>query len=205
MATDPIPSSPETAANYPTWSELQQLRDSELVRRLTLRDEAAIEELYSRYSALVFSVAQHVLNDVAAAEDIAQDVFLQLWRNPSSFDPDRGTLSTWLTVITRHRAIDRCRRRRAEVDVADLIIPIDGTQHSEASCNESLRKIGLLLAEMPIHLRSAMELFYLHGLTHAEISSRTGEPLGTIKSRIRLALQWLRKRIEEENAAAGAA
>lgn len=205
MATDPVPNLSEPAATYPTWSELQQLRDSELVERVELRDEQAIEELYSRYSALVFSIAQHVVNDIAAAEDITQEVFLQLWRNPSSFDPDRGTLSTWLTVITRHRAIDRYQRRRAEVDVADLIIPIDANQHSEASCNESLRKIGVLLAEMPIHLRSAMELFYLQGLTHAEISSRTGEPLGTIKSRIRLALQWLRKRMEAENAAAGSA
>src|SRR6185437_1876617 len=194
MATDPLSCTPDPATTLSSRGSLRELPDSELMRRLALQDESAIEELYSRYSALVFSIAHHVLNDVAAAEDIAQEIFLQLWRNPSSFDPERGALSTWFTVITRHRAIDRCRRRRAEVDVSDLIIPIDGKQHDEASCNEAMQKIGSALAEMPANLRVTFELAYLHGLTHSEISARNGAPLGTTKSRIRLALQWLRKK-----------
>lgn len=172
-------------------------RDLTLVEGVKSRDQLAIAELYDHYSRLVYSVAHHVLYDEGAAEDITQEVFLQLWRSPDSFNPARGSLSTWLTVVSRHRAIDKCRKCRAEIDVADVVIPIDGKQYRDFRHNESMGKVDALLSGMPAHLRTALCLAYMEGLTHSEISARTGDPLGTVKSRIRLGLEWIRKRLNE--------
>src|SRR5690242_9198712 len=91
--------------------------DMRLVARIRAGDQQAMSELYDRYSKVVYAVALRVLQDTTAAEDVLQDVFLQLWRNPDAFDASRGSLGAWLAVITRHRSIDRLRKRRPEVDI----------------------------------------------------------------------------------------
>ena len=93
-----------------------------LVARIRAGDQQAMSELYDRYSRIVYSVALRVLQDAAGAEDILQDVFLQLWRNPDAFDASRGNLAAWLAVIARHRSIDRLRKRRPEIDIDDCVI-----------------------------------------------------------------------------------
>ena len=149
--------------------------------------------IYDRYAGIVYSVALRVLADTGAAEDVLQEVFLQLWRNPEIFDARRGNLAAWLAVIGRNRAIDALRKRRPETDVEEIIVPLDCELEEEAVRKEAASKVRAELAQMPQAQRSALEMAFFQGLTHSEIAEKTGEPLGTIKTRIRNGLLALRK------------
>jgi RNA polymerase sigma-70 factor (ECF subfamily) len=170
--------------------------DSDLWLQIKLYDEQAITELYDRYSQLIFRVADQVLHDPAASEDILQEVFLQLWRVPDTFDPTKGSLPGWLTVVSRRRAIDRLRQRRGELDVDNVVVSTNARQLTDATLNQISDKVRALLDGMPKELRLPFELAYTQGLTHSEISEQTGDPLGTTKSRIRLALNLIRKKLD---------
>jgi RNA polymerase sigma-70 factor, ECF subfamily len=156
-------------------------------------DESAMTRLYDRYSPIVYSVALRVLGDTGAAEDVLQEVFMQLWRNPGVFDASRGNLGAWLAVITRHRAIDALRRRRAVTVIDDIIVSVDHDMSAEADRSRAMQRVRELLGTMPVAQRQALELAYFEGLSHTEIADRTGEPLGTVKTRIRAGLLTLRK------------
>ena len=149
-------------------------------------------ELYARDSGIVYSVGLRVLGDTGAAEDILQDVFMKLWRNPEVFDENRGSLAGWLAVITRNRAIDALRKRRPESDLDDVIVSVEPDMVRGADWNRTLTKIRATLAGMPSPQRSALEMAFFEGLTHTEIAGKTGEALGTIKTRIRAGLKALR-------------
>ena len=150
-------------------------------------------ELYDRYSSIVYAVALRVLGDTGAAEDILQDVFLQLWRNPSAFDSARGSLGAWLAVITRNRSIDALRRRRPETDIEDVIVSVAPDLAGEADRSRAAERVRGVLGSMSGPQRAALEMAYFEGLSHSEIATKTGEPLGTIKTRIRAGLIALRK------------
>jgi RNA polymerase sigma-70 factor (ECF subfamily) len=137
-----------------------------------------------------------VLGDTGAAEDLLQEVFMQLWRNPSLFDSSRGSLGSWLAVISRNRAIDVLRKRKPETDVSDVIVAVERDLAGEADRNRVMEKVRGLLGGMPSTQRAALEMAYFEGLSHSEISAKTGEPLGTIKTRIRTGLLALRKAFE---------
>jgi len=156
-------------------------------------DQSAIAQLYDRYSSVVYAVALRVLGDTGAAEDVLQEVFLQLWRNPGAFDAARGNLGPWLAVITRNRAIDALRRRRPETDIEDVIVSVSPDLAAEADRSRAAEKVRGVLGTMPTAQRSALEMAYFEGLSHSEIATKTGEPLGTIKTRIRSGLTALRK------------
>jgi RNA polymerase sigma-70 factor (ECF subfamily) len=150
-------------------------------------------QLYERYSSIVYSVALRVLGDTGAAEDILQEVFIRLWHSPDTFDATRGSLPGWLAVITRNRAIDSLRKRRPETDIADVIVSIEPDLAGAAELSRAFEKIRDALGGMPPPQRSALEMAFFEGLTHTEIAEKTGEPLGTIKTRIRAGLLTLRK------------
>jgi RNA polymerase sigma-70 factor (ECF subfamily) len=156
-------------------------------------DQQAMAELYDRYSSVVYAVALRVLGDSGRAEDVLQEVFLQLWRNPGAFDSARGSLGAWLAVITRNRAIDALRRRKPETDLEDVIVSVAPDLASEADRARAAQKVRSALGTMPAAQRSALEMAYFDGLSHSEIANKTGEPLGTIKTRIRAGLIALRK------------
>ncbi len=178
-------------------AELKQgASDTSLVWSVRSGDESAMASLYDRYSAIVYSVALRVLADSAAAEDILQEVFLQLWRNPGLFDASRGNLGAWLAVIARNRAIDQLRRRRPETDIADVVVSVEPDMAGEAERSRAMEKVRGALGAMPTAQRSALEMAYFEGLTHSEIAAKTGEPLGTVKTRIRTGLMSLRKVFE---------
>ena len=160
-------------------------------------DQSAMAALYDRYSSIVYSVALRVVGDTGSAEDILQDVFMQLWRNPGLFDSSRGSLGAWLAVIARNRAIDALRKRRPESDIEDVVISVETDLASEADRARSAEKIRGVLSSMPAAQRAALEMAYFEGLTHTEIAAKTGEPLGTIKTRIRAGLTTLRKAFQE--------
>ena len=105
--------------------------------------------LYDRYSAVVYSVALRVLGDTGAAEDVLQEVFMQLWRNPGLFDSSRGSLGPWLAVITRHRAIDGLRKRRPETDIADVVVSVEPDMAGEAERARAMEKVRGTLGSMP--------------------------------------------------------
>lgn len=149
--------------------------------------------LYDRYSSIVYAVALRVLGDTGAAEDVLQEVFLQLWRNPGAFDSSRGNLGAWLAVIARNRAIDGLRKRRPETDIADVVVSVELDIAGDAERARAMEKVRGALGTMPAAQRSALEMAYFEGLTHIEIAAKTGEPLGTIKTRIRTGLLALRK------------
>jgi RNA polymerase sigma-70 factor, ECF subfamily len=166
--------------------------DTQLLSAIRSGDEQAMGQLYGRYSSIVYSVALRVLGDTGAAEDVLQDVFMRLWRNPDVFDASRGSLGGWLAVITRNRAIDSLRKRRPETDITDVVVGYEPDMRG-IEWSGALEKIRGALAGMPSQQRSALEMAYFEGLTHSEIAAKTGEPLGTIKTRIRAGLQALRK------------
>jgi RNA polymerase sigma-70 factor (ECF subfamily) len=149
--------------------------------------------LYDRYSSIVYSVALRVLGDTGRAEDVLQEVFMQLWRNPGVFDSTRGNLGAWLAVIARNRAIDVIRKRQPETDIADVIVSVEPDMAGDAERARAMEKVRGALGDMPAAQRSALEMAYFDGLTHTEIAAKTGEPLGTIKTRIRACLLALRK------------
>jgi RNA polymerase sigma-70 factor, ECF subfamily len=167
--------------------------DQALVTAIRSADQGAMAALYDRYSSIVYAVALRVLQDTGAAEDVLQDIFMQLWRNPGAFDASRGNMAAWLAVIARHRAIDALRRRRPETDIDDVFVSVETDMASEADRSRAMDKVRGALETMPTPQRSALEMAYFEGLTHTEIAEKTGEPLGTIKTRIRAGLLSLRR------------
>lgn len=163
------------------------------VARLRTGDENAMQVLYDRYAPVVYAVALRVLADTGAAEDVLQEVFLQLWRKPQSFDASRGSMAGWLAVIARHRAVDHLRKRRPTTDISEIVVAVDADLEGAAERHQALEKVRKALGTMAAEQRSALEMAFFEGLTHVEIAERTGTPLGTVKTRIRAGLGALRK------------
>jgi RNA polymerase sigma-70 factor (ECF subfamily) len=167
--------------------------DSTLLARIGQGDETGMEAIFKRYSGPVYSVALRVLHDTGQAEDVMQEIFLQLWRNPEAFVHGRGSLGAWLVVVARNRAIDVLRRRKPTDAVEDVVLASSYDLAAEAERNGMMEKVRVILADLPEEQRKSLELAYFEGLSHSEIASRTGDPLGTVKTRIRLGLMSLRK------------
>jgi RNA polymerase sigma-70 factor, ECF subfamily len=181
--------------------------DAALVAALGSGEPRALEALYERYSRGVYSVAVHLLGDGAAAEDVVQETFLKLWRQPTAYDPHRGRLLPWLLGVAHHQAIDQLRRRRLEQRYRAVGPPdadgdglleglelssVDADPHARASAGEARQALVGALADLPAEQRVPLLLAYYRGLTQSEIAHVLGEPLGTIKTRMRLGLQRLR-------------
>jgi RNA polymerase sigma-70 factor, ECF subfamily len=189
------PSNPKPSDNRTLNSKtaIGRVDDSALLTRIGQRDENAMEDLFRRYSGAVYSVALRVLHDSGQAEDVLQEVFLQLWRDPTVFVQQRGSLGGWLVVVARNRAIDLFRRRKPTDSVEDVVLASSVNVAEEAERNTTMQKVRQVIAGLPQEQRSTLELAYFEGLSHTEIASRTGDPLGTVKTRIRQALISLRK------------
>jgi RNA polymerase sigma-70 factor (ECF subfamily) len=179
-----------TAARNPN------LNDGALIVAVRSGNQDAMAELYDRYSPVVYAVALRVLGDAGAAEDVLQEIFMQLWRSPESFDAERGNLAPWLAVIARNRAVDVLRKRRPQTEISDAVISVSPDLAGEADRSRAVDKVRAVLKEMPAAQRSALEMAYFEGYSHSEISQKTGEPLGTIKTRIRSGLMLLRNAVE---------
>lgn len=167
--------------------------DLAIVTGLKTGDQGAMSDLYDRYSAVVYAVALRVLGDTGAAEDVLQEVFLQLWRNPSAFDAARGGLGSWLAVISRNRAIDFLRKRRPETDIEDVVLSVAPDLAGESDRARAAEKVRGVMGAMAPGQRVALEMAFWEGMSHSEIADKTGEPLGTVKTRIRAGLIALRK------------
>ncbi|NJM08431.1 sigma-70 family RNA polymerase sigma factor [Candidatus Gracilibacteria bacterium] len=178
--------------------ELAILRDDALLALVVQRHEAALGVIYDRYGALVYSIALRVTGDRLTAEEVVQDVFQNVWQAAGGYQPQRAAFSSWLIGIARHRAIDamRSKRERARVREQTAVDEtyLDGGSGPEAAADQSALRdaVRSALANLPQSQRQAIELAYYGDLTRAEIAERLGEPLGTVKTRLRLGLNKLR-------------
>lgn len=179
--------------------------DEFLLVKIASGDEDAFALLYDRYAKPAFSLAYRILEDALGAEDVVQDVFLSVWRSASSFDTKRGQARSWLLSMVHHRAIDFVRRRRGHSTRELPSEPVDwGTSSDEVwslvASNLQAQAIEEALCKLPEDQHVAIELAYFKGHTHKEIANILGEPLGTIKSRIRIGMEKLRKSFTERGA-----
>ena len=165
-----------------------------MLLRIRQKDEAALSELYDRYSGLVYSEAHRILRDAGAAEEILQDLFYQVWRTAERFDPARGSLAGWLLVAARNRAISRLRRKTGKnEELEENGVAFSATLDNRSTQNLLLEKVRTVMSSLPQAQRQAVEFAYFDGMSHSEIAEKTGEPLGTIKTRIRSAMEMLKK------------
>jgi RNA polymerase sigma-70 factor (ECF subfamily) len=170
-----------------------ELDDATLLALVQRGDEGAMASLFDRYSKVVYSVALRVLRDPASAEDVLQEIFMQVWRNPDSFVATRGSLGGWLAVVSRNRSIDALRRKRPTESVDDIPLASSYNLADEAERNSMMHRARTVIAGLPPEQRKTLEMAFFDGLTHSEIAEMTGDPLGTVKTRIRSALLSLRK------------
>lgn len=174
--------------------------DVALMRRMVEADETALGALYDRWVRSLYSLVLHLLKDPDEAEDVVEETFWQAWRKAGSYEPSRGAVSTWLLTIGRRKALDRLRaRKRSREDLigedrsfADLPSsdPDPSIDTEGAELRENVRRA---LNDLPAEQREVLELGYFNGLSQSEIADVTGQPLGTVKTRMRLAMQKLRE------------
>jgi RNA polymerase sigma-70 factor (ECF subfamily) len=196
----PLTADPRSADQDPI-----TLGDAELMQRIAARDARALEVLYDRYSRIVFSFALRIVGDRLAAEEILQEVFFRVWQQAPTFNDRRGSLVTWLLSITHNLAIDLVRRRRRRPVAADdedplatlASLPDTGESVEDEVWLSDLRaQVNEAMQQLPASQRDAIELAYFHGLTQREIADRLDQPLGTVKTRMRLGLKKLRSILE---------
>lgn len=183
------------------------LDDEELMQRLAYRDLVAFRALYDRYGNLVYSAALRVVRDAQIAEDMVQEIFLRIWRKPESYVAQRGRFVTWLTSVTRNRAVDEVRSRgrrfrheTASPEEQERELPASDRNDPAltAELSDQRRLILAALAQIPAEQRQIIELAYFGGFTQQEIAERLSQPLGTVKTRIRLGMQKLRAALTPE-------
>jgi RNA polymerase sigma-70 factor (ECF subfamily) len=179
-------------------SDYSSLDDEALVRLLVEKDVRALETLYQRYSRPIFSLALKILGDREVVEEVVQEVFLRLWTRAQGYNAERGKLLSWLLTITHHRAIDELRRRRTQPETDGLQDQLAAAEESEGDPTASLAHVEeraavqQALAQLPAAQRKPIEMAYYGGMTQVEIALALHEPLGTIKTRMRLGMQKLR-------------
>jgi RNA polymerase sigma-70 factor (ECF subfamily) len=183
--------------------------DERLILLIIQQQEGALAQLYDRYNRLVFSLAFAVVNDRATAEEITLDVFMRVWQKAGMYHSDQAKVSTWLTHIARNHAIDVLRRRAARLDQYVInwedSVPDPGSRENDPQESTELslqrERIRVALTQLPQEQKQALELAYFSGYTQRQIAEALKQPLGTIKTRLRLALQKLRDLLRDEQGA----
>lgn len=194
---------PGRGSRLPSSTSNASLSDPELVLRVRAGDDRALSELYDRHAGLVFNLARAVVGTEADAEEVTEDVFVQLWTSADRFDPNRGALRSWLATLARSRALDRLRaakrqratlERAAAADEKGMAVTLSEPDRADASAMASEVRAALdgALSILNPDQRRAIELAYLGGLSQSEIADRLSEPLGTVKTRIRDGMARLR-------------
>lgn len=186
-----------------TASELLAAADIALIKRMALGDESAVGPLYDRYGAVLYALAYRIVAVPADAEEVVAEVFAQVWREAGRFEAGRGSAGAWLATIARSRALDLVRARSRRIRITEKAAqsePDDAPgmsrktpdPASQAETAERRRQVAAALDTLAPPQRQAIELAYFEGLSHSEIAERLQEPLGTVKTRVRLGMQRLR-------------
>ncbi len=176
--------------------------DAALVHRLLQRDVRAFEQLYDRHSRIVYCLVLRILQQASTAEEVVQDVFLQLWRNASRYQERRGPFVPWLLTLARNRALDNLRlkseRQRRREDQTEELPSISEAPDYESALDEKRRAavVRSLMSSLSAQQKKAIEMAYFEGLSHSEIAAALQEPLGTVKSWIRNGLLRLKEGLQ---------
>jgi RNA polymerase sigma-70 factor, ECF subfamily len=182
---------------------LREAAWGDYIRRCASRDESALGVLYDESSQLAYTIAMRILQDEADAAEVVLDVYKQVWDRAARFDEQRGSAAAWIVILARSRAMDRRRFRTARMRTAATVeelpdvISTEASPESLAIASQSSRSVMRALAAVPTQQRQALELAFFAGLSHSEIAEQLGEPLGTVKTRIRLAVARLRELLKD--------
>jgi RNA polymerase sigma-70 factor (ECF subfamily) len=183
---------------------LQRLADEDLMPLVERKDPNAFEIVYDRHGGAAYSLAYRIVGDRGVAEDVAQEAFLSVWRSGARFDRARGSVRTWLLGVVRNRAIDVLRRDAGRAPAVSLELETVPEQESkfeqtdaEALRRDAAREVRGVLSELPEDQVKVVQLAYFGGLTHSEIAEVLGMPLGTVKGRMRLAMDKMRAKLAE--------
>ena len=181
-----------------------EISDNELLRAVSRGDEQALAFIYDRYRLILFGLILRILHDRQEAEDVLQETFLQVWRRAADFDATRGRAFTWLVTIARSRALDRLRALGSRARTAEEVVAHSTNDHvgdaaAEAVTSEQQKIVRQALAELPEEQRRTLFLAYFEGLTQSEIAARLGDPLGTVKTRMRSGLMKLREVLGQDS------
>lgn len=216
QSTLPPETTPQGSAEYSEADETEPTRprsrspqataqdDLRLIERIAGGDQVALGELYDRFSNLLLALSRRILGDTSEAEEILQEVFLQVWSQAGRYDGRRSSVSTWLVLITRSRSIDRLRSRQVKDRTLVGFQQEKAGQHTSPQGPKSVlyterrRRLRQELARLPEEQRRVLELAFFDGMTQSEIAGSTGIPLGTVKTRTLLAMKKLRKALESE-------
>ena len=176
----------------------QDDRDVELLKAVAARDEASLGQLYDRYRLILFGVLVRILNNREEAEDVLQEVFLQVWRRAADFDENRGRPFTWLVTLARSRGIDRLRSLASRERVATMAGASEASEDVSDAATDVIRSeqrgvVNSALSQLPEEQRRPLMLAYFDGLTQSEIATQLGAPLGTVKTRMRSGMMKLRE------------
>ena len=188
-------------------TDYQVLEDQELLGRIADGEKDALEAIYERYSSAVFSLARYMLRSEAVAEEATQDVFLNVWLKAASYNASRGQPKTWIMSVAHHKIIDLIRSRRRAAAVSDPneyetldLLPSGNIGTAEAvERNLDAERVRLALEKLPAAQQEVITLAYYGGFSQSEIAARLGQPLGTVKTRARLALQKLREELRQDD------
>src|SRR5207247_3106124 len=179
-----------------------QIPDSDLLNAVARHDEAALAAVYDRYKIILFSLIFRILHDRQEAEDVLQEVFIQVWRRAGDFNEARGRAFTWLVTLARSRALDRLRasasRGRVASEAAQMPRDEVGDAAEDALRSEQGKVVRQALTELPSEQRQTLLLAYFEGLTQTEIAARLGDPLGTVKTRMRAGMIKLREVLRDK-------
>ena len=172
--------------------------DVSLLERIVAREAEAVGELYDRHSRLLYGLILRIVRNTSEAEEVLQDVFLQVWKRAETFNADLGAPVAWLVRIARNRAIDRLRANTVNARTLEVPPPLpSASPEARAALSEEQRALGRALAALPAEERQLLEHAYFLGLTQSELAERFGLPLGTVKTRIRTALMTLRRELHQ--------
>ena len=186
--------------------EYQELEDRQLIHRSALGEKEALEELYARYSTSVYSLARFMLRHEALAEEATQDIFLNIWLKAVSYNPDRGEARSWIMSVAHHKVVDLIRSRRRNITMAhptdyetlNLLPSSQRPTDEEAELNLERERISKALSTLPEAQREVIILAYYQGYSQSEIAQKLEQPLGTVKTRVRLAMQKLRVELKQD-------
>jgi RNA polymerase sigma factor (sigma-70 family) len=192
------------AVRRPERRSAQESADAALIRRIHAGDRAAVDDLYERFGRPAFTLARRILGDDTLAEDVLQDVFLSVWRDPGAFDRSRGGFASWLLALIHHKAVDAVRREesqrrrqsRAEEQVRSAPIAVRDVE-DEVQRRVVAERVRIALAVLPTTQREALTLAYYGGYTQREVAALTGAPLGTVKTRMLAGMRRLKEELGE--------
>ncbi|HEV3456254.1 MAG TPA: sigma-70 family RNA polymerase sigma factor [Thermoanaerobaculia bacterium] len=183
------------------------LSDAALIRQVTERQPDALAKLYDRFAPTLLALARRILDNHADAEEVLQEVFVQVWNRGERYDPARSSVSTWLVLIARSRAIDRLRSRKVVErthEAGAQAMPAAGEAYASPEAVENVfiqerhDRVQREMAALPAEQRQVLEMAFYEGLTQSEIAAKAGLPLGTVKTRTLLAMKKLRQALREE-------